>query len=140
MSEEKKLIKHLLDNYEAVGNGGRPVLNITSVMSVEFGLGLIQMDLDERYKVLKMSMWSRYVSTSVFLKNFQFFTQALFRPRLGCAMGSHLFRPSLMPLHSITGDLKPQLLSRPPTDLSSTVCYMPKDVCFYKGHFQQDLS
>ena len=62
MSEEKKLIKHLLDNYKEVGNGGRPVLNITTVMEVEFGLGLIQMDLDERYKVLKMSMWSRYVS------------------------------------------------------------------------------
>ena len=61
MSEEKKLMKHLLENYEKIGNGGRPVLNISSVVEVEFGLGLIQMDLDERYKVLKMSMWSRYV-------------------------------------------------------------------------------
>ena len=61
MSEEKKLIKHLLNNYEEIGNGGRPVLNMSSIIEVEFGLGLIQMDLDERYKVLKMSMWSRYV-------------------------------------------------------------------------------
>ncbi len=64
MSEEKKLIQHLLGNYREVGTSGRPVLNISTVIAVEFGLGLIQMDLDERYKVLKMSMWSRYVSIS----------------------------------------------------------------------------
>ena len=62
MSAEKTLIKHLVRNYKAIGNGGRPVLNVNDSVNVEFGLGLIQMDLDEKYKVLTMSMWSRYVS------------------------------------------------------------------------------
>ena len=62
MSAEKRLIKTLLQNYEAVGKSGRPVYNISQKIDVEFGLGLIQMDLDEKYKVLKMSMWSKYVS------------------------------------------------------------------------------
>ncbi len=62
MSAEKTLIKHLVRNYKSIGNGGRPVLNVNDSVNVEFGLGLIQMDLDEKYKVLTMSMWSRYVS------------------------------------------------------------------------------
>ena len=62
MSAEKQLIKGMLENYEAVGRSGRPVYNISQGINVEFGLGLIQMDLDEYYKILKMSMWSRYAS------------------------------------------------------------------------------
>ena len=48
--------------YAGVGKNGRPVRNTSTAVPVEFGLGLIQMDLDEKYKVLIMSMWSRYVS------------------------------------------------------------------------------
>lgn len=63
MSEEKKLINQILAMYDVLGTNGRPVRNISTPVTVEFGLGLIQMDLDEKYKVLKMSMWSRYVRT-----------------------------------------------------------------------------
>ena len=63
MSAEKTLINKLLRNNERVGVSGRPVLNITSPVPVLFGLGLIQLDLDERHKILTMSMWTRYVST-----------------------------------------------------------------------------
>ena len=62
ISDEKVLIHDLLSNYVLVGKHGRPVVNLSSTIYVEFGLGLIQMDLDEKYKVLKMSMWARYVS------------------------------------------------------------------------------
>ena len=62
MSHEKKLIRELMDNYRQTGINGRPVYNYSDVVPVEFGVGLIQMDLDEKYKVLKLSMWSRLVS------------------------------------------------------------------------------
>ena len=62
MSDEKRLINTLWKNYLEVGRQGRPVLNALSPVPVQFGLGLIQLALDEREKVLTMSMWTRYVS------------------------------------------------------------------------------
>ena len=62
MSEEKELISTLMSNYERVGKAGRPVYNISVPVKVYFGLGLIQLDLDEKNKILTMSMWTRYVS------------------------------------------------------------------------------
>ena len=64
MSAEKCLIRQLLQRYQNLGRNGRPVRNVNDTVDVEFGLGLIQMELDEKSKVLKMSMWSRYVSTT----------------------------------------------------------------------------
>ncbi len=55
-------------NYSTVGRNGRPVLNMSKPIAVEFGLGLIQMDLDEKNKILSTSMWSRYVSASLDLR------------------------------------------------------------------------
>ena len=66
ISEEKTLCKSLLANYTSLGLNGRPVVNISKSMTVEFGLGLIQMDLDEKNKILSTSMWARYVSASQF--------------------------------------------------------------------------
>ena len=51
-------------NYTTIGRNGRPVVNMSKPVLVEFGLGLIQMDLDEKNKILSTSMWSRYVSTN----------------------------------------------------------------------------
>ena len=68
MSAEKRLIHRLLRSYSGLGRNGRPVKNVNDSVGVEFGLGLIQMELDEKSKVLKMSMWSRYVSTSAHFK------------------------------------------------------------------------
>ena len=56
------LTQHLLENYDAAGRAGRPVVNMSDVTSVSFGLGLIQMDLDEKEKVLETSMWAKMVS------------------------------------------------------------------------------
>ena len=53
-----------MGNYTTVGRNGRPVVNMSKSVLVEFGLGLIQMDLDEKNKILSTSMWSRYVSTN----------------------------------------------------------------------------
>ena len=65
MSDEKRLIKHLLDNYERVGIVGRPVFNTSETVRVTYGLALIQiLDLDEKNQVLTTNVWSRYVSTS----------------------------------------------------------------------------
>lgn len=64
MSGEKALLNKLLLNYDRVGRAGRPVLNVSTAVDVFFGLGLIQMDLNEKEKILTMSMWTRYVSTS----------------------------------------------------------------------------
>ena len=64
MSDEKRLIKKLLNNYETVGVVGRPVLNQSQTIHVNYGLALIQiLDLDEKNQVLTTNVWSRYVST-----------------------------------------------------------------------------
>jgi len=63
MSDEKRLIKYLLNNYEKVGVVGRPVLNQSQTIHVNYGLALIQiLDLDEKNQVLTTNVWSRYVS------------------------------------------------------------------------------
>ena len=67
MSDEKRLIKHLLENYEKVGLVGRPVYNTSETVRVNYGLALIQiLDLDEKNQVLTTNVWSRYVSITLF--------------------------------------------------------------------------
>jgi len=41
LSNEKRLIKNLLNNYENVGIVGRPVRNTSETITVHFGLALI---------------------------------------------------------------------------------------------------
>jgi len=63
MSDEKRLIKRLLHRYERAGVVGRPVLNQSQTIHVNYGLALIQiLDLDEKNQVLTTNVWSRYVS------------------------------------------------------------------------------
>ena len=63
MSDEKKLIKNLLSNYERIGLIGRPVKNTSEQIKVKYGLNLIQiLDLDEKDQVLTTNVWCRYVS------------------------------------------------------------------------------
>ena len=67
MSDEKRLIKKLLDDYETVGVVGRPVYNTSQTISVSYGLSLIQiLDLDEKNQVLTTNVWSKYVSLAQF--------------------------------------------------------------------------
>ena len=61
ISEEKRLVRYLMRRYKLAGRGGRPVLNYTEPVKVAFGLGLIQMELNEKLKMLITSMWSRFV-------------------------------------------------------------------------------
>ena len=71
MSDEKRLIKSLLEQYKEVGVVGRPVLNHSEMIKVYYGLSLIQiLDLDEKNQVLQTNVWSRYVSRfTIFSKN-----------------------------------------------------------------------
>jgi hypothetical protein len=62
MSAEKRLIRKLMLVYDRIGRAGRPVRNSSRAVTVQFGLGLKQMDLDEKQKILTLSMWTRYVS------------------------------------------------------------------------------
>ena len=62
VSVEKKLIRDLLITYEEVTPHGRPVINDSSTVNVQFGLGLIQMELDEKEKALALSLWTKYVN------------------------------------------------------------------------------
>ena len=65
MSDEKRLIKHLLEHYEHVGVVGRPVYNTSETVLVNYGLALIQiLDLDEKNQVLTTNVWCRYVSAT----------------------------------------------------------------------------
>ncbi|ELU09980.1 hypothetical protein CAPTEDRAFT_105798, partial [Capitella teleta] len=68
ISAEKELINRLLARYDRVGRGGRPVLNASSPVNVSFGLGLIQMDLNEKEKILTMSMWTRHTWVDEYLR------------------------------------------------------------------------
>ena len=61
MSDEKRLIHDLLEKYERLGKDGRPVKNASEPVVVEFGLGLIKMELHEKENVLALSTWARYV-------------------------------------------------------------------------------
>lgn len=66
MSDEKRLIKHLLGNYQEVGVVGRPVLNQSETIKVSYGLSLIQiLEMDEKNQVLTTNVWSRYVSSAI---------------------------------------------------------------------------
>ena len=47
MSDEKRLIKHILENYEKVGLVGRPVYNTSEVVNVQINLSLLHvLDID----------------------------------------------------------------------------------------------
>jgi len=65
MSDEKRLIRRLLRHYELVGVIGRPVLNQSHTVLVNYGLALVQIiDLDEKNQILTTNVWSRYVSAN----------------------------------------------------------------------------
>ncbi|KAG5443677.1 Neuronal acetylcholine receptor subunit alpha-4 [Clonorchis sinensis] len=58
LSDEKRLIKRLLKNYEDAGITGRPVINTEEVVKINMSLSLIQiLDLDEKNQVLTISVW-----------------------------------------------------------------------------------
>ena len=62
LSDEKRLIKHLLDKYEQIGVIGRPVSRTSQTVEVSYGMSLIQiLDVDEKNQVLTINVWSRYV-------------------------------------------------------------------------------
>ena len=47
MPEEKRLIKHLLENYDKVGLVGRPLYNTSEVVNVQMHLSLLHvLDID----------------------------------------------------------------------------------------------
>ena len=63
LTEEDRLLRHLLRAYEHRSVYSRPVLNFNHKVTVMFGLQLIQiMELDERNQILTLNVWSHYVS------------------------------------------------------------------------------
>ncbi|KAL4239615.1 hypothetical protein ACF0H5_000423 [Mactra antiquata] len=61
VSKEKALIKCLLERYKNYTTVGRPVTNTSDMITVEFGLSLIQiMDVDEKNQVLETNVWFTY--------------------------------------------------------------------------------
>ncbi|XP_052816938.1 neuronal acetylcholine receptor subunit beta-3-like isoform X2 [Mya arenaria] len=66
---EKRLIRTLLDEYEARGRMGRPIDLENSTLDVYFGLTLIQiLDLDERNQVLSTNVWAGYLWKDLYLR------------------------------------------------------------------------
>ena len=97
LSNEKRLIKRLLSNYENVGVVGRPVRNTSETITVSFGLALIQiLDLDEKNQILNTNVWSRYVRI-----------RSLTSPRGGWGAVS---RPSLS--RSAVSKLEPEIIAQ----------------------------
>ena len=60
ISEETRLIHYLIKIYKLVRKDSRPVLNHSEPVKVHFGMGLVQLEVDEEAKVLVTSMWTRY--------------------------------------------------------------------------------
>ena len=67
-SGERRLLDDLLSHYKGWLKNGRPVRNASHTVSVLFGLGLIQMELNEKDNQLTMSMWTRYVSCTLSIR------------------------------------------------------------------------
>lgn len=67
ISHEDRLIKHLLKRYQRRGGVyGRPVHNHSDIVTVLFGMQLIQiMDLDEKKQILSLNVWTHYVSFTI---------------------------------------------------------------------------
>ena len=61
-SPEKLLCRDLLRKYHSLGLNGRPVMDRNRNLTVRLRLGLIQIDLDEKSRILTLSVWSIYVS------------------------------------------------------------------------------
>lgn len=62
LSVEARLINFLLRRYRKIGRIARPVHDANTSVSVDFGLGLIQvLDFDETNQVLTTSVWKRFV-------------------------------------------------------------------------------
>jgi len=69
MSDEKRLTKHLLKNYENVGLSGRPVYNSTSSMEVTIGFYLVQIQNFDQFKqILTLTGISKLMWTDVLLR------------------------------------------------------------------------
>ncbi|KAK7003431.1 neuronal acetylcholine receptor subunit alpha-10 [Biomphalaria glabrata] len=68
-SKEKILIKRLIERYARMGKEGRPVVNTSDAVRVDFGLSLIQiLDVDIKDQVLKTNVWYEYTWTDVLLR------------------------------------------------------------------------
>ncbi|KAK3782216.1 hypothetical protein RRG08_018582 [Elysia crispata] len=60
-SKEKILVRRLLSRYERQGKEGRPVVNTSDAVRVNFGLSLIQiLDVDVKNQILKTNIWYEY--------------------------------------------------------------------------------
>ena len=74
-TDEKRLVKHLLDNYQRVGRVGRPTGNSTDPTKVTISFGLIELrEFDIENQEIVMVGWTalvRYDSQSGFGKNYQ---------------------------------------------------------------------
>ena len=81
LSGEKKLVHKLLEAYLKVGRTGRPIRDVTKAVPVEFGLGLIKMEVEEHENILSISAWTRYVSTTT-EQSFMSSLPKLFSPQI----------------------------------------------------------
>ena len=67
LSHEKRLLSHLMAVLSMTGKEGRPIKNISEATPVYFGVGLIQLDLDEKNKILSCSVWSQLVRRDTYM-------------------------------------------------------------------------
>ncbi|XP_046582914.1 LOW QUALITY PROTEIN: neuronal acetylcholine receptor subunit alpha-5-like [Haliotis rubra] len=69
LSDEKLLIRTLLEDYAKLGKMGRPVKQQNDTLPIYYGLSLIQiLDLDERNQILSTNVWASYQWTDMYLK------------------------------------------------------------------------
>ena len=69
-SVESNLLRQLVNRYKKISTEARPVQNWSEPVQVEFGLGLIRMDISERKQIITTSMWNYYVSMIIDYRHF----------------------------------------------------------------------
>lgn len=62
LSHERRLVTDLLTRYRAYGKEARPLFNSSQVLTVQLGLRLVHLELDEKEQTMVTSVWKRVVS------------------------------------------------------------------------------
>ncbi len=69
LSAEARLVNSILEHYSRYGKVNRPVIDSSHPVRVQFGLRLIQVDLNESEQTMTTSVWIRLVRIIALLES-----------------------------------------------------------------------
>ncbi|KAL5018978.1 hypothetical protein ScPMuIL_004700 [Solemya velum] len=137
ISHEDRLIKHLLKRYQRRGGVyGRPVHNHSDIVTVYFGMQLIQiMDLDEKKQVLSLNVWTHYEWKDEFLSWNATHYDGITTVRLGA---DNIWRPDIKLYNYADTRLREQRDALAVIESTGSVTWIPQAV--YKSSCDMDVT